>query len=62
MKGSSRKPLLSDWQLLVRIIPRTAHTHMREERKNKGKEGQCTITITASVSSQKLEFVTRATL
>lgn len=25
MKGSSRNPLLSDWQLLVRIKPRTAH-------------------------------------
>lgn len=33
MKGSSRKPLLSDWQLLVRITPLTAQTNERDKEK-----------------------------
>lgn len=33
MKGSSRKPLLSDWQLLVRITPLTAQTNEGDKEK-----------------------------
>lgn len=32
MKGSSRNPLLSDWQLLVRIKPLTAHSPKKENK------------------------------